>query len=236
MSLLIRFIEGVCRFYGLTLGGLISHRMILCYHNVGIPGSCERGWLDDGRLIDSRDFENQLRWLKSKFEVVTLDQLLADGVTGKTRVAITFDDGPLETELKARVETLDITSLVNFTGRISNGPELIRLYDSQDVFCLPSKTEGTPRAIAESVARGLPVVASDVGSIRHMFSQGTVRLLDGFTAQDILRALTEFFDHLAQHREMARQKCDEAMQHSLSYNVDKVHRIIGQDPGESVGD
>ena len=140
-------------------------------------------------------------------------------------------DGPLETELKTRTEKLGLASIVKFTGRIANGPELISLYDTQDVFCLPSRTEATPRAIAESVARGVPVVASDVGSIRYMFSQDTIRLIEGFSADDILAALGRTFDRLDECRELALQRRDEAAKHSLDYNVDLVHRIIGDTLG-----
>lgn len=138
-------------------------------------------------------------------------------------------DGPLESSLRSMVERLDLEGLVSFTGRISNGPELIEIYDSHDLFCLPSKTEGTPRAIAESVARGLPVVASDVGSIRYMFSDGVVRFLQGFDADHILSALGQVFENLDEIAGLAREHRFEAKKHTLAYNVENVHQLIQKD-------
>lgn len=93
MSVIFRIVEWACRLYGVTLGRLLRHRIILCYHNVGTPGGSTRGWIDDARLVDSSEFEQQLRWLKSNFDVVSLDQLLDNESPGRSRVAITFDDG-----------------------------------------------------------------------------------------------------------------------------------------------
>ena len=145
-------------------------------------------------------------------------------------------DGPLGEGLTTLVSKLGLQETVSFTGRIANGPELKRLYDSHDVFCLPSKTEGTPRAIAESVARGLPVVAADVGSVRYMFSEGTIQLLQGFKPDDILTALAQVFDNLAEHLQIADRSAEQAGKHTLLYNVERIKHIIEQDTSGSEHD
>ena len=138
-------------------------------------------------------------------------------------------DGPLGRSLEALVDKLRLQGTVSFTGRIANGPELMSVYDRHDVFCLPSKTEGTPRAVAESVARGLPVVAADVGSVRYMFSEGTIELLQGFEASDILSSLAQVFDHFAERQQIADRSADQADKHTLLYNVERIKHIIEQD-------
>jgi len=138
-------------------------------------------------------------------------------------------DGPQDKALAALCSQLEVQDIVAFTGRVANGPELRRLYDSHHVFCLPSKTEGTPRAIAEAVARGLPVVASDVGSIRFMFSDGVVSLLQGFAPAHILQALQQAFDDYPQASAAAEHHCSEARRHTLDYNVERIQSIIAAD-------
>jgi glycosyltransferase involved in cell wall biosynthesis len=175
--------------------------------------------------------------LSAEKNIAALVEACAAARPGAHRFTLTIvGDGPLEAQLRQRVSALGLDDDVVFTGRVSNGPQLIAIYDSHDIFCLPSATEGTPRAIAESVARGLPVVASDVGSIRHMFDHGVLRLLDGFDAPGILAALAEVIDDLPRRIETARATRAAAALHSLDFNVDKVDRIIQQDLHEARSD
>jgi hypothetical protein len=76
------------------------------------------------------------------------------------------------------------------------------------------------------VARGLPVVASDVGSIRFMFSEGAVSLLQGFESDHVLQALQAVFDNYPQASQDARQRSAEARRHTLDENVARVQSII----------
>ncbi|WP_226536271.1 glycosyltransferase [Fictibacillus halophilus] len=74
--------------------------------------------------------------------------------------------GPLEGMLKSEVEKLGIRDKVIFHGFVPWGEELFSLYDSADLFVLSSLTEGMPRVVLEALARGLPVVSTEVsGSI-----------------------------------------------------------------------
>jgi glycosyltransferase involved in cell wall biosynthesis len=50
--------------------------------------------------------------------------------------------------------------------------ELVRLYRDADLFVLPTRGDCFPQVIAEALACGLPVVATDVGGIREMVGAG----------------------------------------------------------------
>jgi glycosyltransferase involved in cell wall biosynthesis len=58
-----------------------------------------------------------------------------------------------------------------------NSEKLLELYAQADVFCLPSRGDCTPLAVAEAMACGLPVVATTVGSIPDMVDHGRNGLL-----------------------------------------------------------
>jgi glycosyltransferase involved in cell wall biosynthesis len=47
----------------------------------------------------------------------------------------------------------------------AGSPELVRQFQLADVFCLPSKADAVPWVVLEAMGCGVPVVASDVGSI-----------------------------------------------------------------------
>jgi glycosyltransferase involved in cell wall biosynthesis len=74
-------------------------------------------------------------------------------------------DGPCRSRLEGLSVELGIAGRVNFTGWV-NGHELKRLYESADVFVLPSKyAELFGQVGADANAHGLPVVAYAVGGI-----------------------------------------------------------------------
>jgi phosphatidylinositol alpha-1,6-mannosyltransferase len=61
----------------------------------------------------------------------------------------------------ARRQSLDVT----FTGQLGSSMEVRAVLDTADLFVMPSRTEGLPRALIEAMARSLPAVGSDVGGI-----------------------------------------------------------------------
>ena len=71
-------------------------------------------------------------------------------------------EGPLRAELEDRVRTLGLDGRVFLPGARSHG-ELARILGESAVFCLPSKTEGLPKALLEAMASGCACLATDTG-------------------------------------------------------------------------
>ena len=80
----------------------------------------------------------------------------------RIRVVIAGPDGGSKAALVAQAKKLRIAKHVRFIGSRSDVPEVMR---ACDVFAMPSFHEGTPFALLEAMAMGLPIVASQVGSI-----------------------------------------------------------------------
>ncbi len=59
---------------------------------------------------------------------------------------------------------------VTFHGRINAREELRGLLDAADLFCMPSRTEGLPRALIEAMARGVPALGTAVGGIPELIN------------------------------------------------------------------
>ena len=74
-------------------------------------------------------------------------------------------DGPTRTALEAIAAALKIAEHVLFVGAV-HAPETVLA--SFDIFALSSDTEQMPLAVLEAMAAGLPLVATDVGDIKHM--------------------------------------------------------------------
>jgi len=68
-------------------------------------------------------------------------------------------------KFKDMTKRLKITDVVNYVGEVGN-TEVVKYYKSSDVFVYPSlRQEGFPMVIAESMASGLPIIASRIGGI-----------------------------------------------------------------------
>jgi phosphatidylinositol alpha-1,6-mannosyltransferase len=68
-------------------------------------------------------------------------------------------------EMKALAAKLGIADRVAFLGELSSGRSIFEFLDSIDLFVMPSRAEGLPRALVEAMSRGCPCIASAVGGI-----------------------------------------------------------------------
>ncbi|RJF73666.1 glycosyltransferase [Deinococcus cavernae] len=74
-------------------------------------------------------------------------------------------DGRHRHELEDLAQQLDLAHDVDFVGQLPPGDAIRSRLDDADLFVLPSRTEGLPRAMIEAMARSLPCVGSAVGGI-----------------------------------------------------------------------
>ena len=78
-------------------------------------------------------------------------------------------DGELRGQLEARARELGIASRAHFLGWWDDTPGALA---DLDVVALSSRNEGTPVALIEALAAARPVVATDVGGVRHVVQPG----------------------------------------------------------------
>jgi glycosyltransferase involved in cell wall biosynthesis len=73
-------------------------------------------------------------------------------------------DGKYRGDLETLASTLGCAERVRFAGQLT--AEAVRTaLDQADLFVLPSRTEGLPRAMVEAMARGLPCLGTGVGGV-----------------------------------------------------------------------
>lgn len=77
-------------------------------------------------------------------------------------------NGPQMDELRALASELAADQWVQFAGHVSDRSELRNAMDAADVAILCSTSEGLPRSVVESMARSLPVVASNIPGCREL--------------------------------------------------------------------
>jgi glycosyltransferase involved in cell wall biosynthesis len=79
--------------------------------------------------------------------------------------------GPEEPRLRRYAQALGIGSRVCFVGPVF-GTDKIKLLGGADAMLLPSYSEGLPYALLEAMAAGIPVIATPVGAIPDVVSDG----------------------------------------------------------------
>jgi glycosyltransferase involved in cell wall biosynthesis len=71
-------------------------------------------------------------------------------------------------QMKLLAAELGIADRAQFLGQLSFGRQIFNFLDSIDLFVIPSRAEGMPRALIEAMARGCPCVGSAVGGISEL--------------------------------------------------------------------
>lgn len=102
-------------------------------------------------------------------------------------------DGNQRRQLEERAAHLGLAGRVRFTGFRADVVQLLALADA---FCLPTdRSEGLPYALLEAAAAGLPAIASRLGAVPDVFSDGeTAVLVPPADATALARALLALRD------------------------------------------
>jgi glycosyltransferase involved in cell wall biosynthesis len=94
--------------------------------------------------------------------------------------------GNLERELQPRLDSLGLAGSVELPGFVSD-EEKFRLFQSSRIFLMPSRFEGSPRAVGEALLCGLQVVAYGLETYRPLFGD-LVRYVPCFDGDAFKRA------------------------------------------------
>jgi len=94
--------------------------------------------------------------------------------TYSTAVFVIVGDGELRTSLEQRAVDLGLAGAVRFLGWRA---DIDRLYADIDVVVLTSRNEGSPVALIEAMAAGVPVVSTEVGGVADVVQHGATGLL-----------------------------------------------------------
>jgi glycosyltransferase involved in cell wall biosynthesis len=92
--------------------------------------------------------------------------------------------GPELATLQRLASRLDCAASITFVGEVDN-QQLRHYYSAADVSCLPSRNEGWPNVVLESLACGTPAVATRVGSVPEILNSPEFGIIVDPTAEHI---------------------------------------------------
>lgn len=96
---------------------------------------------------------------------VALEALAAVRGTGLDAHLTVVGEGGLRPDLEAQAQALGLANACTFAGQRSTPAEVRRDLAAAELYLMPSRTEGLPRALLEGMAQALPALGSDVGGI-----------------------------------------------------------------------
>lgn len=92
-----------------------------------------------------------------------------------------------EDTLKAYVKDNGLEAFIRFTGAVQNVPEYLQ---ASDIFVFPTENDAFPSSIVEAMACGLPVIATPVGAIKNIITDGeTGTLIQPSSFEQLYQAL-----------------------------------------------
>lgn len=135
--------------------------------------------------------------------------------------------GPLAAALKDQAKALGVSVRIKWVGEVSH--ERIPAYTAAcDCLALPSLREGEPNAVLEALASGRPVVASKVGGVPHLVSDGEQGYLcSPGDAQDLARVLRITLETSWDPRQIAASIAGRTWRASASRLLDILKRAAG---------
>ena len=144
-------------------------------------------------------------------------------------------DGPLRAEIAREAAELGIQERVRFFGERHDIPAVLR---SLDVSVVPSISESLSNAMLESMAAGVPVVATAVGGNAELGGDGRALLVPGNKEDELAMALMRLLENSELRSHMAARAQEFARSRFSLEQVCKQYEelyaeVLSQDPTSS---
>lgn len=148
--------------------------------------------------------------LQQLVEALTL--LLAQG----RRVELDIlGDGPQRQQLERLTRSLGVAGSVRWRGHIADRAAYLNALGEGDLFVLPSRTEGVPKALIEAMGLGLPAVATAVGGVPEIARDGErLRLVPPGASVMLASAIADLLDAPGDMSDLAARGAGWARDHT----------------------
>jgi len=138
--------------------------------------------------------------------------------------AVIAGEGPERERLEKLIRSHGLENRIHLLGEVANVPELMR---AADLFIFPSHFEGTPAAMLEAMAYGVPVIAARFRGVEEVIEDGQSGLLVPVEDPDVLAdRIAWAVGHGREIGRMAERAQHRAAQFSQSAMVEQTLELI----------
>lgn len=133
-------------------------------------------------------------------------------------------------EVCSYAQTLSIPEgLLEWTGELTPH-EVAATFDQADAFVLSSRYENAPVVISESLAKGVPVIATRVGGIPEMVNEQCGILVSPDKDQELAEAMDTMLDHFQEYdRETIRKEGEKYSFAAVGKDFKKIYEQVRMD-------
>jgi glycosyltransferase involved in cell wall biosynthesis len=166
--------------YGSKVTSTINKRNIPFEKIIEIPTGIEKEYTVDPDKIKLNK--------KLKFLFVGRDDPLK-GVNEIFKALQKIDISLLDFEFIGPIPEKIHQKNIIYHGLVQNKQQIFKIMDDCDVLVLPSYSEGMPNVILEAMARGLIILATDVGAVNLLVSKNNGVLIESPDSRNIITAI-----------------------------------------------
>lgn len=153
---------------------------------------------------------------KGLFELIDAVRILKDK---KYDVHLNLVGGGTDYDnLQLKVNALNLKENVTFFGMVSEKQKLINIYNSNDIFVLPTYHEGFPRVLYEAMMMQIPIITTFVGTINFLMK-------DEYNCLELkvkdINSIVSAVERLISKPQVAQNISDQGRKTIIEYLVDK---------------
>lgn len=127
-------------------------------------------------------------------------------------------DGEDMQRVRMLITELSLQDHVNVRGYVT-GSDLERLFEHADALVLSSTRETFPQVILEAMAKGLPVVAGDIRSIRTVVADGSTGLLLQLTKENLAEGFHRLMTEEGLYEKLSAGSLERAKRYSWDATI-----------------
>jgi 1,2-diacylglycerol 3-alpha-glucosyltransferase len=139
----------------------------------------------------------------------------------ETTKLVIVGDGPHKKELKSLTNKLSLSKKVIFTGYFKK-PEVVKAYQSSDLFVFASKTDTQGMVILEAAACGLPIVAVKDAAFTNILKNKINGFTTGESKTTFSNKILELLNDQKQYQQMSFNSQELARDFSIANQTDKL--------------
>tara|TARA_Y100000310_G_scaffold39520_1_gene37074 strand:+ start:1291 stop:2448 length:1158 start_codon:yes stop_codon:yes gene_type:complete len=203
---------------------------------INLPNGMEEGFF---KKISNNDFKKKhkikgkmvlffgrLNVTKAPDKFVEIAKKILEKHKDTTFVIVGPDEG-LESKVKGMIAN---EPQIKFLGPIYDRKEVFKMYQSSDVFVLPSFREGLPLTLFEAMATGLPVVASPVNGIPYEMKEPENGFLVKFgDVEGFTKRISQFLDDKNLCQKVSKNNLETAKKYQWDLIGEKTLKIYEEE-------
>lgn len=135
-------------------------------------------------------------------------------------------NGPYKEKLIEEIKENKLEKFIDVLGGVPN-QKIINYYNKADIFIMPSMEEGFPHVLLESMASGVPYVASDVGAVREISPEIAQRFLTKpGEVEKFVQKIEVLMTDSKTYKKFQEEGLEKVKEFSLDKVIDKFIKII----------